>query len=174
MNAYQVVQAIPSGATSYSFSAVRAFSRLSQIWLTFRKNGPRSSEFIAPGDLPGETSNVVLQNTAVPQARLAIGPHNWPAPQPVATMAEHYYMFQKALGHIPNMTRYLFENQCFTMVFDIKKMPSDVTSSLSTRSGDLVRVDLLNLTADAASECWLTMVSFGVCAIRESGVTLLT
>jgi len=174
MNAYQVVQAIPPGSTSYSFSAVRAFSRLSQIWLTFRRNGPRSSQFIAPDDLPGDSSSLVLQNTAAPQARLSIGPHNWPAPQPISTMGEHYYMFQKALGHVPNMSRFLFENQCFTIVFDIKKMPSDVTSSLSTRSGDLVRVDLTSLTADAATERWLTMISFGVCAIRESGVTLLT
>ena len=174
MNAYQVVQSIPSGSTSYSFSSVRAFSRLSQIWLTFRNTGPRSSEFISPGDLPGDSSTLVLQNTAVPNARLSIGPHNWPAPQPVSTMAEHYYMFQKALGHVPNMTRHLFESQAFTIVFDIKKMPADVTSALSTRSGDLVRVDLTNLTANSATECWMTMISFGVCAIRESGVTLLT
>ena len=174
MNVYQVVQAIPAGSTSYSFSAVRAFSRLSQIWLSFRNTGPRSSEFISPGDLPGDGTTLVMQNTAVPQARLSIGPHNWPQPQPVSSMAEHYYQFQKALGHIPNMTRYLYEAQCFTMVFDLKKMPSDVTSSLSTRSGDLVRVDLTSLTANSATECWLTMISFGVCAIRESGVTLLT
>ena len=174
LNAYQVVQAIPSGSTSYSFSSVRAFSRLSQIWLTFRNTGPRSSEFVSPGDLPGESSTLVLQNTAVPTARLSIGPHNWPGPSPCSSMAEYYYMFQKALGHVPNMTRYLFENQAFTIVFDIKKMPSDVTSSLSTRSGDLVRIDLTNLTANSATECWMTMISFGVCAIRESGVTLLT
>jgi len=174
LNAYQVVQTIPAGSTSYSFSSVRAFSRLSQIWLTFRKDGPRSSEFISPGDLPGEPSNIALENKPVPQVRLSIGPHNWPAPQPVSSMGEHYYMFQKALGHVPNMSRYLFENSCFTMVFDIKKMPTDITSALSTRSGDLLRVDLTSLTADTATEVWMTMLSFGVCAIRESGVSLLT
>jgi hypothetical protein len=174
LNAYQVVQAIPAGSTSYSFSSVRAFSRLSQIWLTFRNTGPRSSEFISPGDLPGEPSNTTLEDRALPQVRLSIGPHNWPAPQPVSSMAEHYYQFQKALGHIPNMSRFLYENQAFTMVFDIRKMPQDITSALSTRSGDLLRVDLTNLTANSATECWMTMLSFGVCAVRESGVTLLT
>ena len=60
------------------------------------------------------------------------------------------------------------------MVFDIKKLPADVTSAISTRSGDLVRVDLTSLVANQATEVWLTMISFGVVAVRESGVTLLT
>ena len=78
------------------------------------------------------------------------------------------------LGTTPNITRSAFESECFTIVFDLKKLPQDPTSSLSTRSGDLVRIDLTGLQANAATECWMTMISFGVCAIRESGVTLLT
>ena len=174
LNVSQTVNTIPSGSTSYSFSTVRAFSRLSQIWVSFRKDGPRSSQFIAPGDLPGDASSLSLENSAIPQVRLSIGPHNWPAPQPVSSMAEHYYQFQKALGHVPNMNRFMFENTAFTMVFDLKKMPSDISSALSTRSGDLVRCDITNMVPDSATECWLTLVSFGVCAVRESGVSLLT
>ena len=75
---------------------------------------------------------------------------------------------------MPNMSRFLYENNAFTMVFDIRKMPQDITSALSTRSGDLLRVDLTNLTADSATECWMTMLSFGVVAVRESGISLLT
>ena len=52
--------------------------------------------------------------------------------------------------------------------------PSDATAAISTRSGDLVCVELTNMTADRVNECWMTLISFGVCAIRESGVTLLT
>jgi hypothetical protein len=177
MSAYQVVHPIPSGATTYSFSSVRAFSRLAQIWLTFRKDGPLNSSFICPGALPGDAVDdqlTELKNTAVPTARLSIGPHNWPDPQPVGTAAEYYYMLTKALGHQPNVTRYDFEHNSFTICFDIKRNPQDATSSISTRSGDLVRVELTNLTANAATECWMTLVSFGVVAIRESGVTLLT
>jgi hypothetical protein len=54
MSAYSVVHPIPSGATTYSFSSVRAFSRLAQIWLTFRKDGPIASSFICPGNLPAQ------------------------------------------------------------------------------------------------------------------------
>ena len=83
-------------------------------------------------------------------------------------------MMVKALGYQPNITRHAFEHDCFTICFDIKKNPMDATSALSTRSGDLVRVELTNMTADRASEAWLTLIAFGVCAIRESGITLLT
>jgi hypothetical protein len=176
MSAYQLVSPIPSGATTYSFSSVRAFSRLAQVWLTFRKTGPQTSQFICPGDLPGDAVDdqiTELKNTAVPTVRLSIGPHNWPDPQPASSAAEYYYMLTKALGHQPNITRYDFEHNAFTVVFDIKRMPSDATTALSTRSGDLLRVDLANMTANSATEVWMTLVSFGVVAIRESGVTLL-
>jgi len=60
------------------------------------------------------------------------------------------------------------------MVFDVRKVPYDPTSSISTRSGDLLRIDLQNLTANAATEVTMTLFSFAVCCVRESGVTVLT
>jgi hypothetical protein len=51
-NAYSVIHPLPAGATTYSFSSVRAFSRLSQIWLTFRGTGPQAWSFICPGETP--------------------------------------------------------------------------------------------------------------------------
>jgi hypothetical protein len=179
MNASMVCHNIPAGATSYSFSSVRAFSRLAQVWLHFRGTGPRAVEFVCPGNLPGNETNdedvaILNTNVKIPQARLSIGPHNWPDPQPVSSVAEYYMMLTKALGTQPNITRSDFEKDCFTIVWDIKRQPQDATSAISTRSGDLVRVELSNLVANAATECWMTLVSFGVVAIRESGVTLLT
>ena len=83
-------------------------------------------------------------------------------------------MFQKALPGVPNITRDNYQTNCFTICFDVRKVPSDPTSAISTRSGDLLRVDLQNLTADVANEVWLTLFAFSVTSIRESGVTLLT
>jgi hypothetical protein len=176
MSCYQICLAIPAGATTYSFSSVRAFSRLSACWLTFRKTGPRSTEFLCPGPLPGEddAADINLSTVGVPTARLSIGPHQWPDAQPASSMAEYYMMFTKALGAQPNITRREFEHDAFTIVWNIQKSPSDPTTALSTRSGDLVRVELGNMTANRVDECWMTLISFGVCAIRESGVTLLT
>ena len=177
MNAHQMVFPVNAGATSISFSSVRAFSRLSQVWLTFRKTGPRSTQFICPGPLPGagdDADPVAMQNTAVPQVRLSIGPANWPNPSPASTSAEMHYMLTKALGYQPNITRWGFEHESFTMVFDLKKIPHDVLTSLSTRSGDLLRVEITNLVANQVDECWCTLFNFSVVAVRESGVSLLT
>ena len=176
MNCYQIGHPLPAGATTHAFCSVRAFSRLSQVWLTFRKAGPRSTEFLCPGPLPGEddAASMELFTAKVPTARLSIGPHQWPEGQPVSSMAEYHMMFTKALATQPNITRREFEHDAFSIVWNIQKSPSDPTSSISTRSGDLVRVQLDNMTADAATECWMTLISFGVCAIRESGVTLLS
>ena len=50
MTAYQIFPPIPAGSTTYSFSSVRAFSRLAQVWLTFRNTGPRGTSFVCPGN----------------------------------------------------------------------------------------------------------------------------
>ena len=181
MTVYQTVQTIPPGSTSFSFAAVRAFSRLSHVWLTFRKTGARSSQFLCPTTITGNsggTPELSDSNAAgapnSPSARLSIGPHFWPDPQPANNIPEMYYMFQKALPGVPNITRDNYQTNCFTICFDVRKVPSDPTSAISTRSGDLLRVDLQNLTADVANEVWLTLFAFSVTSIRESGVTLLT
>ena len=120
-------------------------------------------------------TNVTLSDSQAPMCRLSIGPHQWPSPQPVATACEYYHLMQKALGYAPNISRASFEHDAFTMVFDLKRIPSDSTTALPTRSGDLCRFDLTNLTSQTSQiEVWMTMVSFGVCAIRESGISLLT
>jgi hypothetical protein len=179
MTVYQVVQSIPGGSTSFSFSAVRAFSRLSHVWLTFRNTGSRSAEFLNP-TTPGATGAApALTDGGCPSARLSIGPHYWPDPMPNQSIPELFYMLQKSLPGVPNITRDQFaagaaNGGAFSICFDVRKVPSDPTSSISTRSGDLLRVDLTNLTGDRVTECWLTLFAFSVTAVRESGVTLLT
>ena len=179
MTVYQVVQSIPGGSSTFSFSAVRAFSRLSHVWLTFRAAGARSCEFFNPTTRQGSGATPALADGGCPTARLSIGPHYWPDPQPNSSIPELFYQLQKALPSIPNINRDQFTAQtantgCFTICFDVRKIPGDPTSSISTRSGDLLRVDLQNLTANLVSECWLTMFAFSVTGVRESGVTLLT
>ena len=179
MTVYQVVQSIPGGSSTFSFSAVRAFSRLSHVWLTFRAAGARSCEFFNPTTRVGTGAAPALADGGCPTARLSIGPHYWPDPQPNSSIPELFYQLQKALPSIPNINRDQFTAQtantgCFTICFDVRKIPGDPTSSISTRSGDLLRVDLQNLSANLVSECWLTMFAFSVTGVRESGVTLLT
>ena len=123
----------------------------------------------------GDGALALVTSGAIPTARLSVGPKNYPDPQPVSSAAEYYYMLTNALGTQPNITRNDFEHECFTMVWDLRKTPGDSTSAISTRSGDLLRVEIGNIAASqGVTECWMTLISFGVCAIRESGVTLLT
>jgi hypothetical protein len=175
MTAYQVCQIIPANSTSFSFTAVRAFSRLSHVWLTFRKTGAKSTSFICPTTITDNAGAAPSLSNQGPSARLQIGPKSWPEAQPNDSIPQLFYQMQKAIPGIPNINRDDFLQRCFTLVWDLRKVPADATSCLSTRSGDLLRVDLQNLTTDAAPyECWMTLFAFSVTAIRESGVNLLT
>mgnify|MGYP007049803996 CR=1 FL=1 len=175
MVVYQIQQSIPAGSTSFSFSAVRAFSRLSHVWLTFQGTGAKSSQFLCPTSIVADNTGSQPDLTdQAPGARLSIGPKFYPDPAPATTIPELFYMFQKALPGVPNMDRDDYLRTAFTIAFDVRRMPSDPSSSISTRSGDLLRIDLTNLTANVASTCWLTLFAFGVTACRETGVTLLT
>ena len=180
----QVVQTIPANSTSFSFNLVRAFSRLSHIWLTFV--GPPGNDtqlatsFVMPtaqdGDLTASWANRPRFDGEQegPTIRLSIGPLNVPDPQPVGpNIQEHWWMLQKALPATPYLDRRDFASQTFVSVFDLRRTPGDPTSALSTRSGDLVRVDIKNLTANFASSIVVTMWSMAVVSIKESGITLL-
>ena len=175
VNVYQTVQSIPATSTSFSFAAVRAFSRLSHVWLTFRGTGARSAEFVCPTTTAGTGVTPALADGGAPQARLTIGPKNYPDPQSITNIPEYYYQLQQALGYAPNITRDAFQTgNCFTIVWDLCKTPGDKSSAISTRSGDLLNITLQGLTANTASEAWLTMFAFSVVACREQGCTLLT
>ena len=165
MTVYQVSQTIPNGSTSYSFTTVRAFSRLSHVWLTFRVAGGRSASFICPTTVTANSGATPVLSDGVnsPSARLSIGPHYWPDPAPANTIPELFYMFQKALPGVPNITRDNYLQDAFTIVFDVRKVPTDPTSSISTRSGDLLRIDLNNLVTPATGpqmECFCTCLLY--------------
>jgi hypothetical protein len=175
MTAVQVFHTVPANSSSFSFTTVRAFSRLSHCWITFRKTGAKSTSFICPTTIADNAGATPSLSNQGPSVRLQIGPKSWPEAQPNDSIPQLFYQMQKAIPGIPNINRDDFLQRCFTVVFDLRKVPSDPTSSLSTRSGDLLRCDLTNLTLnDAQYECWMTLFAFSVTAIRESGVTLLT
>ena len=133
-----------------------------------------SSSFINPLTFTNNAGATPALSDQSPSVRLYIGPHSWPEQAPAATIPELFYMLQHALPNTPNLTRDAFMSNTFVIAFDLRKTIGDPSSSVSTRSGDLIRCDLLNLTADAATSCVVTMMAYSVTAIRESGVTLLT
>jgi hypothetical protein len=146
------------------------------VWLTFRNTGGRASEFVCPTTATGSSltgSAPVFSSDAAPNARLSIAGVYWPCPQPTATIGENYWLLLKALPVTPNINRNDFQNNCFGIVWDLRRVPGDASSAISTRSGDQLTIQLTNLTANAATECTLTLFAFDVLACREAGPTLL-
>jgi hypothetical protein len=177
---YQVVQSLPAGSSSYSFSVVRAFSRLTHIWITFRTaNGLVSQEFAMPTLQNTEMTSSWTKNPnfiadmPAPSIRLSIGPKNIPDYQPVTTTQEHFWMLQKSLPATPYLDRKDFASNTFVSVFNLERCSGDPQTALSTRSGDQIRVDIKGLTPDVCTECWVTIWAMAVCSIRESGISVL-
>jgi hypothetical protein len=188
---FSLVQSIPTGSTQFSFSIVRAFSRLTHIWISFRSaTGLVAQEFIMPtaqdagvaGGTPTWSAPVFNagQDDKAPQIRVSIGPKNYPDYQPVASLQEHYWMLQKALPAVPYLDRKDFSTNGFVSVFDLRRTPGDATSAISTRQGDQIRINITGLTPSSASsvvanapiECHVVLWAMAVTSIRESGVTL--
>ena len=90
------------------------------------------------------------------------------------SVPELFYAYQKSLPSIPNISRDQYQFSTFSIAFDLRRIPEDPTSSISTRSGDLLRVELQNLTNADATVMWMTIFAFSTVAIREQGVVLLT
>jgi hypothetical protein len=177
---HQVVQNIPAGSTSYTFSVVRAFSRLSHIWLTFRTaNGSLSSEFAIPTVQDTAMTNswgahpLFNSDMPAPSIRLSIGSKNIPDFQPITTLQEHFWQLQKTLPATPYLDRKDFASNTFVSVFDLRRTPGDMTSAMSTRSGDQIRIDIKGMTANTAVECWVTCWAMAVVSCREQGITIL-
>ena len=177
---FQVVQSIPQGSTSYTFSIVRAFSRLSHIWITFRTaNGSLSSQFAIPTTQDGAmtaswgTHPLFNSDMPSPSIRLSIGSKNIPDFQPITTVQEHYWQLMKTLPATPYLDRKDFASNTFVSVFDLQRTPGDKASAMSTRSGDQIRIDMKNLTADVATEVWVTCFAMAVVSVAERGITIL-
>jgi hypothetical protein len=178
----QVVFNIPAASTTFSANLVRAYSRLSHVWITFVGAGANTNlatSFVMPTVQDAAltaswyTHPQFGGEQGCPSIRLAIGPLNVPDPQPVETLQEHWQMLNKALPHVPYLDRADFASQTFVSVFDLRRTVGDPTSALSTRSGDLLRIDVKNMTANTAASMVVTIWAMGVVSVAERGVTLL-
>lgn len=176
----QLVQSIPQGSASYTFSIARAFSRLSHIWLTFKTaTGSLSSEFAIPTQQDAAMTawwgTHPLFNTDMPSPsiRLSIGSKNMPDFQPITTVQEHYWQLMKTLPATPYLDRKDFASNTFVSVFDLRRTPGDMSSAMSTRSGDQIRIDMKNLTANVATEVWVTCFAMAVVSVAERGISNL-
>jgi hypothetical protein len=77
------------------------------------------------------------------------------------------------LGYSPNITRDLYYVDGYAVCFDLKRSPFDHGSGISSRSGDLIRIEVKNMSANRVGMAHVTIWAYAVVAIRESAVTLL-
>jgi hypothetical protein len=186
--AFQIVQSIPSGSTSYTFSIVRAFSKLTHVWITFRsRDGNINTEFMCPSAqnakmIASYGSNPYFSDEmASPSIRVSLGAKNYPQFEPVSTQQEHYSQLMEALGAAPMLDRKGYLTNTWMSVFDLRRTSGDAASAMSTRQGDQLRIDIKGLTPWTAAgtapqgptEVFVTLLALGVLATRESGCQLL-
>ena len=83
-------------------------------------------------------------------------------------------MLQKVLPHTPYLDRADFMQQTFVSAFSTLRTPGDPTSAISTRAGELLRIDIKNLTGGSqASSVYVTLMAFSCVSVREAGITML-
>jgi hypothetical protein len=183
---FQVVQSIPAGSTSYTFSVVRAFSKLTHVCITFRsKDCILGQEFQYPTVLGAALTNawaapVFDADTPAPSIRVSLGSKNVPEYEPCQTVQEHFWQLQESLPATPMLDRKKFCTDSFMSVWDLRRTPGDATSAMSTRQGDQLRIDIKNLAPWSSDnslkgpiECHVTLFAFGCLSIREMGCSVL-
>ena len=188
---FQIVQSIPSGSTNYSFSVVRAFSKLTHVWISFRGTGSVVEEFLYPSAMDTAVAGTygagpVFSNTTdlpAPSIRLSLGAKNWPQFEPIQTVQEHYWSLMEALPATPFLDRQDYQSNTFMSCFDLRRTQGDATSAYSTRQGDQLRATILNLqpwttngsgaVVGGPTEVHITLMALGVLATRESGCQIL-
>jgi hypothetical protein len=82
-------------------------------------------------------------------------------------------MLSKCLPSNVYLDRADFMQQTFVSPFSLLRTPGDPTSALSTRSGEMLRIDIKNITANVATSVVVTLMAFSCVSVAESGITLL-
>jgi hypothetical protein len=176
VRAHMFSRSIAGGATTVDLSVQRAYSKVSAIIVTFSGDDEQNVDFRCPsasattnGAMPGLDDGAPW----CPSIRVSLGGKNFPDPQPLDNIALYYHQLVKALGYSPNLSRDDFTGDSFCAFFDFKRVPFDHGSAISTRSGDLIRIEIKNMTANRVTKAHVVVLSYGSLAVRESGVAIL-
>ena len=176
LTAYTFTHPIGNGMTQVDIPAVRAFSKISSIWVTFSNNTARSYQFPIPSTPPNGLGSMPAIDSGnpgwAPRIQLSIGGKNYPDPAPSDSISMQYYQLVRALGLSPNITRDDYLSDTYVVCFDLKKVPFDQGSGVNSRSGDLIRIAVDRLTAGRCTQAHVTFFAYTVVGVRESGVVV--
>ena len=179
------VVSVPRGSTSIDVQAVRAFSRLNALFVSFITHGEQSHNGISFHN-PSERANDVTGNAYEEMTlrwQVQLGSKLYPE-APSTSIAESFSLLRQAAGvydesvRTLNLTSQSYKSSRFIIGVPLQTVQGMPFSGLNTRSGDLLSFRASNVhpgtngTGDV-SKVVLTFVNSSILEIRESGAQLL-
>ena len=182
------VVSVPRGASSIDVQAVRAFSRLNALFVSFLKHdnsglgSHNGISFHNPSLKVGDAANNgYVEHTM--RWQVQIGSKLTPE-APATSTAETFSILRSATGVIDesvrtlNLTAQSYKSSRFVIGVPLQTVQGMPFSGLNTRSGDLLTFRASNIDPGAngtgdVSKVVLTFVNSSIVEIRESGTQLL-
>jgi hypothetical protein len=181
-------QTVPANSTEVNVQAVRAFSRLNVLFVTFL-NAPASGNevytqpHVSFPNPSAETntqlgSDSFLEHTLRWQAQ--IGSKLYPE-APATSIPESFSILRQAVGvydesiRTLNITPQAYKDGKYILAVPLMNVPGQFASGLNTRSGDLLSFRASNIATAGGGlgRVVLTFVNESILELREGSVTLL-
>ena len=179
------VVSVPRGATSIDVQAVRAFSRLNALFVSFithSSNSHNGISFENPSERVNDVAGGAYEEMTM-RWQVQLGSKLYPE-APSTSIAETFSLLRQAVGvydesvRTLNLTAQSYKSGRFVIGIPLQTVQGMPFSGLNTRSGDLLsfRASTVypgaNGTGDV-SKVVLTFVNSSILEIRESGAQLL-
>ena len=176
------------GATSIDVQAVRAFSRLNALFVTFLQHSTSGNashngiSFQNPSDVTNDTAGNGYEEDTL-RWQVQLGSKLYPE-APSTSMAESFSLLRQAVGvydesvRTLNLTAQSYRTGRFVIGVPLQTVQGMPFSGLNTRSGDLLSFRASNVDPGAnntgdVSKVVLTFVNSSILEIRESSSQLL-
>ena len=166
-----------------SVAIVRALTRLSSVFVTFRGNSqfptmnpPVSYATSGYDATPSDYTRAVVSDHGF-QFQMSVGSRRFPE-QAISSVAEFIFNLKKALNIHDSRTRTLnfdrrsYDADRFVIGISTSRVLGEPSSGISTRTGDLLRLTFSkNVNLDITT-CLVHLVGVSVISVSESSVSV--
>ena len=183
------IQSVPRQSSSLDVQAVRAFSRLNALFVTFLQHGGNNNSaehtgisFQNPSQVTNDAANGGFEEHTL-RWQAQIGSKLYPE-SPATSIPETFSILRQAVGvydesiRTLNLTSQAYKSGRYIIGVPLQNVPGQFASGLNTRSGDLLTFRASNVFPGAngsldVSRVVLTFVNESILEVRENGATLL-
>ena len=179
------VVSVPRGSSTIDVQAVRAFSRLNALFVSFLAHSPDAHTGVSFHNPSERTNNVAGPSYEELTLRwqVQLGSKLYPE-APSTSMAESFSLLRQTVGvydesvRTLNLTAQSYKSGRFVIGVPLQTVQGMPFSGLNTRSGDLLSFRASSVYPGAndtgdVSKVVLTFVNSSILEIRESGAQLL-